>query len=250
MSEYMEKHSVSRLIGAPPGYVGFDDGNVSGGLLVSDISKHPNSVILFDEIEKAHPDVMNPLLSLMDEGMITGSNGKKADARNCIIIMTSNLGAADAERNSIGFATLERTGEDEKAVNEFFKPEFRNRLDAVVQFKKIEPIVLRNVVAKMMNEVNELLLDKGIKLKISEKVVDKIIELGYDAKMGARPMARTIDRIIKTPLSRKIVFEKIGKGVILMADVAEDGTIQFEVNDTKNPVGTDGIIRVENPVEI
>ena len=137
MSEFQERHSVSGLIGAPPGYVGFEDGNVGGGKLIADISKHPFSILLFDEIEKAHPDVSNLLLSLMDEGVITSSNGKKADCRNSIVILTSNLGAQDSERNSIGFTSLDREGEDDRAVKDFFKPEFRNRLDGVVKFNKI-----------------------------------------------------------------------------------------------------------------
>lgn len=248
MSEYQEKHSVARLIGAPPGYVGYDDGNLGGGLLISDINKHPNSIILMDEVEKAHPDVMSVLLSLMDEGMITGSNGKKADARNCLLIMTSNLGAADNERNSIGFGSLERTGEDDKAVQEFFRPEFRNRMDGVVKFAKLDKLSLRKIVAKMINEINELLADKGIKLTVSESVIDKIIVEGYDSKMGARPLARKINELIKIPLSRKIVFDKLPAGAIMRADVV-DGNIEFEAQNG-SAVGADGIIRIDDAVQI
>ena len=248
MSEYQEKHSVARLIGAPPGYVGYDDGNLGGGLLISDINKHPNSIILMDEVEKAHPDVMSVLLSLMDEGMITGSNGKKADARNCLVIMTSNLGAADNERNSIGFGSLERSGEDDKAVQEFFRPEFRNRMDGVVKFAKLDKLSLRKIVAKMINEINELLADKGIKLLASESVIDKIIAEGYDAKMGARPLARKINELIKVPLSRKIVFDKLPAGAIMRADVV-DGNIEFEAQNG-SAVGSDGIIRIDDAVQI
>ena len=248
MSEYQEKHSVARLIGAPPGYVGYDDGNLGGGLLIADINKHPNSIILMDEVEKAHPDVMSVLLSLMDEGMITGSNGKKADARNCLVIMTSNLGAADNERNAIGFGSLERSGEDDKAVQEFFRPEFRNRMDGVVKFGKLDKLSLRKIVAKMINEINELLADKGIKLVASESVVDKIIAEGYDAKMGARPLARKINELIKVPLSRKIVFDKLPAGAIMRADVV-DGNIEFEAQNG-SAVGPDGIIRIEDTVQV
>jgi ATP-dependent Clp protease ATP-binding subunit ClpA len=248
MSEYQEKHSVARLIGAPPGYVGYDDGNLGGGLLISDINKHPNSIILMDEVEKAHPDVMSVLLSLMDEGMITGSNGKKADARNCLVIMTSNLGAADAERNSIGFGNLERTGEDDKAVQEFFRPEFRNRMDGVVKFAKLDKLSLRKIVAKMINEINELLSDKGIKLTVSELVIDKIISEGHDPKMGARPLARKINELIKVPLSRKIVFDKLPAGAIMRADVV-DGNIEFEAQNG-SAVGADGIIRIDDAVQV
>jgi len=250
MSEYQEKHAVARLIGAPPGYVGYDDGNLGGGMLISDIQKHPNAIILFDEVEKAHPDVTSILLSLMDEGVVTGSNGKKADARNCMVIMTSNLGAAEGERNSIGFGSLERTGEDDKAVQDFFRPEFRNRVDGIVKFNKLDKLSLRKVVAKMMIEINELLEDKGIKLKISETVVDKIIKEGYDEKMGARPLARKINELIKVPLSRKIVFDKIAKGVIINAETNDDGSIRFDIHGSNTTIGRDGIIRIDDKVQI
>jgi len=247
MSEYQEKHSVARLIGAPPGYVGFDDGNLGGGLLISEIVKHPNSVILFDEVEKAHPDVMSVMLQLMDEGTITGSNGKKADARNCLVLMTSNLGAADSERNSIGFGSQERKGEDDKAVQNFFRPEFRNRLDGVIKFNKLDDLSLRKIVAKFIAEINDQLADRGIKLNVTEAVVDKIIAEGYDSKMGARPIGRKINELIKVPLSRKIVFDKMRAGVILTADI-KDNKIEFEINDTNTAIGPDGIIRVEPTV--
>lgn len=251
MSEFQEKHAVSRLIGAPPGYVGFDDGNLQGGQLISDINKNPNSVILFDEVEKAHPDLMNVLLRLLDEGIITGSNGKEANARNCIIIMTSNLGASESERNSIGFSSLERSGDDDKAMQEFFRPEFRNRLDAVVKFDKLDAVSQRQVVAKLLNEVNELLNEKGIKLKVTEPVVDKILAEGYDSKMGARPLARKINELIKVPLSRKIVFEKLTGGVTITADIVkDDGSIGFSINDNNNHVGKDGIIRLNDSLPI
>lgn len=245
MGEYQEKHSVARLIGAPPGYVGYDDGNLGGGLLVSDITKNPNSIILFDEVEKAHPDIMTALLALMDEGSVTSSNGKKADARNCLIIMTSNLGARESEGNSIGFGKLEREGEDDKAVQNFFRPEFRNRLDAVIKFKKLDKISLRKIVAKFISEINDLLSERGIKLKVSEAVIDKIIEQGYDSKMGARPISRKVNELIKVPLSRKILFEKLTSGTTVTADI-EDDQIIFNVQDTNQVVGNDGIIRLDS----
>lgn len=209
MSEYQEKHTVAKLIGAPPGYVGYEDGNLGGGMLVSDIEKNPNAVILFDEIEKAHPDVSNVLLSLMDEGVVTSSNGKKADARNAIVILTSNLGAADNERKSIGFGSIDRTDEDDKAVKDFFKPEFRNRLDAVCKFNKLDTLSIKKVVAKFVNEVNELLGEKSIRIRLTEKAIDYLSEIGYDAKMGARPISRKINDLIKVPLSKKILFERV-----------------------------------------
>lgn len=249
MSEYQEKHSVARLIGAPPGYVGFDDGNLGGGLLISEIHKHPNSIVLFDEVEKAHPDVMSVLLQLMDEGMITGSNGKRADARNCLVLMTSNLGAADSERNSIGFGSQERKGEDDKAVRNFFRPEFRNRMDSVIKFGKLDDLSIRKIVAKFIAEINDQLADRNIKLNVSEAVVDKIIAEGYDARMGARPIGRKINELIKVPLSKKIVFDKLSAGVIIAADIHE-GKIEFTINDTNTTIGPDGIIRIEPTVDV
>lgn len=214
MSEYQERHSVAKLIGAPPGYVGFDDGNLGGGLLISDIEKNPNSIILFDEIEKAHHDVSNILLSMMDEGILTSSNGKKADCRNSIIVLTSNLGAADNERNTIGFGSLGKSGEDDLAVKEYFKPEFRNRLDAVVKFNKLDKEHVRKIINKLIMEINELLIDKKITVNLTETAIDYIVEQGYDSKMGARPLARKITELIKVPLSKKILFENISNSTV------------------------------------
>jgi ATP-dependent Clp protease ATP-binding subunit ClpA len=229
MSEYQEKHSVSRLIGAPPGYVGYEDGNLGGGLLISDIEKNPNAIILFDEVEKAHPDVTNILLTMMDEGLITASNGKKADCRNCIIILTSNLGAADNERNNIGFGReLERSGEDDRAVKDFFKPEFRNRLDAICKFNKLDQLSMKKIVIKFVNEMNELLTDKHLRVKLSEAAVDHLVEQGFDSKMGARPLARKINELIKVPLSKKILFEAIPTNSTILVDYANK-TIVFDV---------------------
>ena len=216
MSEFQEKHSASKLIGAPPGYVGYDDSNLGGGMLISDIEKNPNCIILFDEIEKAHPDVTNILLQLMDEGTITSSNGKKADARNAIIILTSNLGAADNERNTIGFGKdLQKSGEDDKAVKDFFKPEFRNRLDGICKFNKLDQVSIKKIVLKFIAEVNELLSEKSIKITLTEAAVDHLAEIGYDSKMGARPLARKINDLIKVPLSKKILFDNIPANTII-----------------------------------
>lgn len=244
MSEYQEKHTVAKLIGAPPGYVGYEDNNLGGGLLINDITKNSNSIVLFDEIEKAHPDVSNILLQLMDEGFITGSNGKRADARNSLIIMTSNLGAADMEKNAIGFGDQERVGEDDKAVKKYFKPEFRNRLDGVVKFNKLDKLSLRKIVGKMISELNDLLVDQNLKIRVSENAVDKIINEGYDSKMGARPMSRKITQLIRVPLSKKILFENIEPGSTIRVNCAND-IINFEVVKERQVVGNDGIVRVD-----
>ena len=246
MSEYQEKHTVAKLIGAPPGYVGYDDGNLGGGLLISDLEKSPNSIVLFDEIEKAHPDVSNILLSLMDEGIVTSSNGKKADARNAIVILTSNLGAADNERKSIGFGDIDRTDEDDKAVKEFFKPEFRNRLDAVCKFNKLDQLSMKKIVAKFVNEINELLGDKAVRIRLTESAADYLAEVGYDSKMGARPLARKINDLIKVPLSKKILFENIPRSSTVVVDcVDKEFTFSVQLTNVQPKVGSDGYIILE-----
>jgi len=217
MTEYQEKHSISKLIGAPPGYVGHDDGKMGGGLLVGDIEKSPNCILLFDEVEKAHPDVLQVLLQMMDEGFISGSNGRKADCRNSLIILTSNLGAADMERERIGFGEIQNQS-DNAAVKEFFKPEFRNRLDAVCKFNKLDDLSYRKIVCKFIRELNELMTDRDIIVTATEQLIDQIIAVGVDAKMGARPLARTVDDIIKLPLSRKLLFDEIQPGTRLTLD--------------------------------
>jgi len=227
MSEYQEKHALAKLIGAPPGYVGYDDGNIGGGLLISDIEKNPNAVVLFDEIEKAHPDVAHILLTMMDEGIVTSSNGKKANCRQCILLLTSNLGAVENEAHNIGFGiSLEKTNEDDRVIKEFFKPEFRNRLDAIVKFNKLSKDNIKLIVNKFIKELNDLLLDKEISISVTEDAVNHIIEKGYDSKMGARPLSRTISDLIKVPLSKKILFEKIARCNV---KVIYDGTICFEI---------------------
>jgi ATP-dependent Clp protease ATP-binding subunit ClpA len=244
MSEFQERHSVASLIGAPPGYVGFEDGNVGGGKLISDISKNPFSVILFDEIEKAHPDVTNILLQMLDEGVITSSNGKKANCKNTIIIMTSNLGARDSEANNIGFGNFEKTGEDDRALKEFFKPELRNRIDQIVKFNKLDSLAIKKVVVKFIDQLKTSLAAKNIRLTLSEAAVDALAEKGYDSKMGARPLSRKIDELIRVPLSKKILFERLTDCTVHV-DWVND-TIQFSISEevVAAGVGQDGIIRV------
>lgn len=251
MSEYQERHAVAKLIGAPPGYVGYDDGNLGGGLLISDIEKNPNSIILMDEIEKAHPDVSNILLQMMDEGTITSSNGKKADCRNSIIILTSNLGAADNEKHTIGFTTvLEKSGEDDKAVKDFFKPEFRNRLDGVVKFNKLDQLSMRKIVNKFVSDLNDLLQDKQLKVRLTEKAVDELVVNGFDPKMGARPLQRKINDVIKVPLSKKILFENISAGTTIIVDFANKEFIfqPVETSNFQHRIDDNGYIILEEPV--
>jgi len=210
MSEYQEKHTVSSLIGAPPGYVGFEDGNVGGGKLISDISKNPYSIILFDEIEKAHPDVINIMLQMLDEARITSANGKTVNLKNTIIIMTSNLGARDNENNNIGFGqALQKTGSEDKAMKDFFKPELRNRIDQICKFKKLDTLAIKKVVLKFVEQLQVSLTNKNIRLNLTEAVIDMLADKGYDPKMGARPLNRKIDELIRVPLSKKILFERL-----------------------------------------
>ncbi len=210
MSEYSEKHSVSSLIGPPPGYVGFSDSQVQGGRLISDLSKQPHSIMLFDEVEKAHPDIFNIFLQMLDEGTITGSNGKQVSCKNCLIILTSNLGSADGERSNIGFGDTNKHGEDEKAMKQFFKPEFRNRLDMVCKFGKLDQLSVKKIVVKFVADLQKALLEKhNITLNFGEDAVDYLADVGYDSKLGARPLARKIDELVRVPLSKKILFEKI-----------------------------------------
>jgi ATP-dependent Clp protease ATP-binding subunit ClpA len=221
MTEYQEKHSVSKLIGAPPGYVGHDDGKMGGGLLVGDIEKNPHSIILFDEVEKAHPDVLQILLQMMDEGFVSGSNGRRADCRNSLVIMTSNLGAADMERERIGFGdNVNRS--DETAIKDYFKPEFRNRLDAVCKFRSLDQLSYRKIVAKFVRELNELLTDRSVTVSATERLIDHIIEVGVDPKMGARPLARKIDDLIKLPLSKRLLFDEVPANSRLLLDWQDD----------------------------
>ena len=249
MSEYQERHTVSSLIGAPPGYVGFEDGNVGGGKLISDISKSPFAVLLFDEIEKAHPDVVNIMLQMLDEGRITGANGKSVDLKNTIIIMTSNLGARDSEANNIGFGSFEKTGEDDRALKEFFRPELRNRIDQIVKFSKLDTLAIKKVVVKFVDELKASLLAKSIRLNLSEGAVDLLADKGYDSKMGARPLSRKIDELIRVPLSKKILFDRL-RDCSITADVVDSKIVFDVVADTPveviASVNADGIIVVDN----
>ena len=219
MSEFQEKHSVAKFIGAPPGYIGFDD---NAGQLITSLQENPTCVLLLDEVEKAHPDVLTVMLQLMDNGFITGSNGKKADGRNAIIIMTSNLGASDAEKNSVGFGSLERDSDPKDAVNKFFAPEFRNRLDGMIRFGKLDHVTMVKVVKKFIDELNALVKDKNIHIKPSVEAVEYLISKGFDAKMGARPLQRTIDEMIKKPMSKEILFGQLVNGGVVEVTVEDD----------------------------
>ena len=222
MSEYMEKHTVSRLIGAPPGYVGFDQ----GGLLTDGIDQHPHSVLLLDEIEKAHPDLFNILLQVMDHGKLTDHNGKQVDFRNVILIMTTNAGASDMAKQAIGFGSTKRTGDDTEAINRLFTPEFRNRLDAVVPFSGLPPEVITKVVEKFVLQLEAQLADRGVTIEISEDATKWLIKTGYDEKFGARPLARVIQEYIKKPLAEELLFGKLEHGGIARISVTGTGEEQ------------------------
>jgi ATP-dependent Clp protease ATP-binding subunit ClpA len=247
MSEYQEKHTVSSLIGAPPGYVGYEDGNLGGGKLISDISKHPYSILLFDEIEKAHPDVTNILLQLLDEARITSSNGKTVDCKNTIVIMTSNLGARDNENNNIGFGIdLEKTGSEDRAMKEFFKPELRNRIDVVCKFNKLDTLSIKKVVIKFVDELKTSLHARKILLNLTETAVNYLAEKGYDSKMGARPLGRKIDELIRVPLSKKILFENLQDCVVIVDVEGDKLTFVDHADNVKLPtVDTNGYIVVD-----
>jgi len=245
MSEYQERHAVSKLIGSPPGYVGYEDSNLRGGLLVSNIEKNPHSVILFDEIEKAHPDISNVLLQLMDEGFVTGSNGKRADARNCIIILTSNLGSEAMERNSIGFTKDDRSDQQDSALKDYFKPEFRNRLDAVCRFKQLGKNDLALVVDKFVAELNARLEQHGIVISLTAELKDYIVSKSAEQKMGARPVKRLINQEISTPLSKKILFDKLKAGTYVADYKDKQITFDLSTNIEKFPeLNYDGFVLV------
>jgi len=218
MSEYMEKHSVSRLIGAPPGYVGFDQ----GGLLTDGVDQHPHAVLLLDEIEKAHPDLFNILLQVMDHGKLTDHNGKSIDFRNVILIMTSNAGAADMVKAPMGFNRDKREGDDTEAINKLFTPEFRNRLDAVIPFAALSPKVIAKVVEKFVFQLEAQLADRGVTIELSSEAASWLGENGYDAKFGARPLARVIQEHIKMPLAEELLFGKLEHGGTVKVIVVED----------------------------
>jgi len=217
MSEYQEKHSIAKLIGSPPGYVGHED---TSGLLIEKLQENPNCVLLLDEVEKAHPDVSQILLQVMDNGKVTSSNGKEADARNCVLILTTNLGAQEAEKNSIGFDAPEREYEDEE-LNKFFKPEFRNRLDATITFAKLGKEVMLKIVGKFLVELKDMVKDKNVNIEITDEALDLLVEKGFNKKMGARPLQRVIDKDIKRPLSRELLFGKLTNGGNIKIDVVK-----------------------------
>jgi ATP-dependent Clp protease ATP-binding subunit ClpA len=245
MSEYQEKHTVSSLIGAPPGYVGFEDGNVGGGKLIADLTKNPFSIILFDEIEKAHPDVSNILLQMLDEGHITSSAGKRVDVKNTIIILTSNLGARDNEGNAIGFGSQEKTGNEDRAMKEFFKPELRNRIDQICRFNKLDKLAIKKIVVKFVDQLKVSLANKNIRLNMSEAVIDLLAEQGYDPKMGARPLSRKIDELIRVPLSKKILFDRLSDCAV--AAHLTDGQVTFVVDALPvTGADADGFIQVDH----
>ncbi len=218
MSEYMEKHSVSRLIGAPPGYVGFDQ----GGLLTDAIDQHPHCVMLMDEIEKAHPDVFNILLQIMDHGTLTDHNGKSVNFRNVILIMTSNAGAAEQAKAAIGFGRERRDGEDSAAVEKMFSPEFRNRLDAIISFAPLPKDVILLVVEKFVIQLEAQLMERGVTIELSKAAAKWIADKGYDDKMGARPLSRVIQEHIKKPLAEELLFGTLSKGGLVRITVKDN----------------------------
>ena len=229
MSEYMEKHSVAKLIGSPPGYVGHED---NAGILITKLQESPNCVLLLDEIEKAHPDVSQILLQVMDNGKITGSNGKEADARNCTLILTTNLGAKDAEKNTIGFGGESEEGYSDAALKKFFSPEFRNRLDGVITFAKLGKPVMMKIVGKFLVELKDMVKDKGINITISDEALDHLVDKGFDPKMGARPLQRVIDKDIKRPLSKQILFGSLKNGGNVNIDFKDGELVLDCINET------------------
>jgi ATP-dependent Clp protease ATP-binding subunit ClpA len=228
MSEYMERHTVSRLIGAPPGYVGFDQ----GGLLTDGIDQHPHSVLLLDEIEKAHPDLFNILLQVMDHGKLTDHNGKKIDFRNVVLIMTTNAGASDAARESIGFGRGRREGEDEEAIKRLFTPEFRNRLDAIVNFKAIDEDIILRVVDKFLLQLEGQLTEKKVEVTFSDALRKHLGKKGFDPLMGARPMQRLIQDTIRRALADELLFGRLVDGGRLGVDVDDKGEVVLDIQAT------------------
>ncbi|MEM1377411.1 MAG: AAA family ATPase, partial [Pseudomonadota bacterium] len=218
MSEYMERHTVSRLIGAPPGYVGFDQ----GGLLTDGVDQHPHCVLLLDEIEKAHPDLYNILLQVMDHGKLTDHNGKQIDFRNVVLIMTTNAGASDAQKNAIGFGSQKREGDDMEAINRLFTPEFRNRLDAIIPFGPLPVPVIHKVVQKFVMQLETQLTERGVVFDLHDDAIAWLADKGYDERMGARPLARVIQEHIKKPLADEVLFGKLKDGGAVKVTVETD----------------------------
>jgi ATP-dependent Clp protease ATP-binding subunit ClpA len=229
MSEYMERHSVSRLIGAPPGYVGFDQ----GGLLTDAVDQHPHAVVLLDEIEKAHPDLFNILLQVMDHGKLTDNNGKTVDFRNVVLVMTTNAGASDMAKPPIGFKREMRVGEDEEAIKRTFSPEFRNRLDAVIPFANLQPEVVKMVVDKFILQLEAQLADRNVSIELTEAARSWMAERGYDAAFGARPLGRVIQEHVKKPLAEELLFGRLSKGGAVLVDI-EDDAVTFRYPEDDN----------------
>jgi ATP-dependent Clp protease ATP-binding subunit ClpA len=230
MSEYMERHSISRLIGAPPGYVGFDQ----GGLLTDAIDKQPHAVLLLDEIEKAHPDLFNILLQVMDHGKLTDHNGKSVDFRNVILIMTTNAGASELAKPAIGFERQERIGDDSEAIERMFTPEFRNRLDAVIPFASLSPEVVQRVVDKFVMQLEAQLADRQVTIELTDEARLWLAGKGYDQRFGARPLARVIQEYIKKPLAEELLFGKLERGGIVRVKI-ENGKPAFDYPDPNEP---------------
>jgi ATP-dependent Clp protease ATP-binding subunit ClpA len=230
MSEYMEKHTVSRLIGAPPGYVGFDQ----GGLLTDGVDQHPHCVLLLDEIEKAHPDVYNILLQVMDHGKLTDHNGRSVDFRNVVLIMTSNAGAQEQAKEALGFGRQRREGEDTAAVERMFTPEFRNRLDAIISFGPLPKEVILQVVDKFVTQLEAQLMDRNVTIELSPEAAEWLADKGYDEKMGARPLGRVIQENIKKPLAEELLFGKLAKGGVVHVRVT-DGELQLVIEPAGTP---------------
>jgi len=224
MSEYMERHTVSRLIGAPPGYVGFDQ----GGLLTEAVTKNPHAVVLLDEIEKAHPEVFNLLLQVMDHGTLTDNNGRKADFRNVVLVMTTNAGAQEMSRASIGFTAQDHTSDGMAMIKKIFTPEFRNRLDAIIQFAALDELSVKRVVDKLVVELEAKLGSNNVTLELESDARDWIAARGYDPKMGARPMARVIQEHIKRPLAEELLFGSLADGGHVVISVGKDGNLQLK----------------------
>ncbi len=234
MSEYMERHTVSRLIGAPPGYVGFDQ----GGLLTDAVDQHPHCVLLLDEIEKAHPDLFNILLQVMDYGKLTDHNGKTVDFRNVILIMTTNAGAADMAKPAVGFLREQREGEDTEAIERMFTPEFRNRLDAIIPFSGLQPETVSLVVDKFVLQLEAQLADRHVSIELTEAARKWLAEKGYEPLYGARPLGRVIQEHVKKPLAEELLFGKLADGGLVVVEVAEDGSkLTFRFPDTGKPKG-------------
>jgi ATP-dependent Clp protease ATP-binding subunit ClpA len=228
MSEYMERHTVSRLIGAPPGYVGFDQ----GGLLTDAIDQHPHSVLLLDEIEKAHPDLFNILLQVMDYGKLTDHNGKNVDFRNVILIMTTNAGASDLAKPAIGFGSGIRTGDDHEAINRMFTPEFRNRLDATISFAPLSPETIGRVVDKFVLQLEEQLADRNVTIELDSEARAWLAEKGYDPLFGARPLARVIQEQIKKHLAEELLFGRLAKGgIVRVTKKPEEDALTFSFEE-------------------